>query len=281
METLNGITLGFGAALAPGNLMYAFLGVVLGNLVGVLPGIGSLAAISMLLPITFSIEPAAALMMLAGIYYGAQYGGATTSIMLNLPGVASHAVTCLDGHPMAKNGRAGPALLLAMLASFVGATIGIVIMMFFSPVIAETALKFGPAEYFSMMVLGLLAATTLSTGSVIKGVVMVVLGVVIGIVGTDVNTGTVRFAFGTPYLYEGVSLIALAMGLFGIADVLRSVNRMGKAQVQGRVGWRSLKLSRDDVARSGKPVVRGAGSKPMRISMKPAMPNSSTSATSK
>jgi len=236
METLNGITLGFGAALAPGNLMYAFLGVVLGNLVGVLPGIGSLAAISMLLPITFSIEPAAALMMLAGIYYGAQYGGATTSIMLNLPGVASHAVTCLDGHPMAKNGRAGPALLLAMLASFVGATIGIVIMMFFSPVIAETALKFGPAEYFSMMVLGLLAATTLSTGSVIKGVVMVVLGVVIGIVGTDVNTGTVRFAFGTPYLYEGVSLIALAMGLFGIADVLRSVNRMGKAQVQGRVG---------------------------------------------
>ena len=153
--------------------------------------------------------------------------------MFNLPGVASHAVTCLDGHPMAKKGRAGSALLVAMIASFVAATIGIVIMMFFSPIIAETALKFGPAEYLSMMVLGLLATTTLSTGSVIKGVVMVVLGVVLGTVSTDVNTGTVRFTFGIPYLYDGISLTALAMGLFGIADVLRSVNRLGKANVEG------------------------------------------------
>ncbi|HVL75996.1 MAG TPA: tripartite tricarboxylate transporter permease, partial [Noviherbaspirillum sp.] len=260
MDTLNGMLLGFGTALAPGNLMYAFLGVVLGNVVGVLPGIGPLAAISMLLPITFSIEPAAALMMLAGIYYGAQYGGATTSIMLNLPGVASHAVTCLDGHPMAKKGRAGAALLLAMLASFFGATIGILIMMFFSPIISETALKFGPAEYFSMMVLGLLAATTLSQGSAVKGVVMVVLGIVLGVVGTDVNTGTARFTFGIPHLYDGISLVALAMGLFGIADVLRSVNRIGKANVQGKgVGWRNLKLTKEETRRSIKPMARGTG----------------------
>lgn len=258
MDTLQGMLLGFGTALDPGNLMYAFLGVVLGNLVGVLPGIGPLAAISMLLPITFSIQPAAALMMLAGIYYGAQYGGATTSIMLNLPGVASHAVTCLDGHPMAKKGRAGAALMLAMLASFFGATVGIIIMMFFSPIIAETALKFGPAEYFSMMLLGLLAATTLSQGSAVKGVVMVVLGMVLGVVGTDVNTGVARFTGNILHLYDGISLVALAMGLFGIADVLRSVNRMGHADVQGKgIGWRQLKLTREEATRAVKPAMRG------------------------
>jgi TctA family transporter len=233
----------------------------MGNLIGVLPGIGSLAAISMLLPITYALEPAGALMMLAGIYYGTQYGGATTSILLNLPGVPSHAVTCLDGNPMAKQGRAGPALFIAMVSSFIGATIGIVLMMLFSPLLVDVAFKFGPAEYFSIMMLGLLAASTLAKGSPLKGIAMVLAGLLFGIVGTDVNSGVARFSFGVPELTDGLSLVALAMGLFGIADILGSVNRIPDGEVSGRarISMRHLRLEKGEARQCAAPVLRGAG----------------------
>ncbi|WP_276554185.1 tripartite tricarboxylate transporter permease [Cupriavidus gilardii] len=251
---------GFATALEPTHLFYSFVGVFVGNLVGVLPGIGPLAAISMLLPITYGLSPTGALMMLAGLYYGAQYGGATTSILLNLPGVASHAVTCLDGYPMARSGRAGQALLMSMVASFIGASIGIVLMTLFSPYLTEVAFKFGPAEYFSMMMLGLMAASTLSTGSPLKGIAMVFIGIAFGLVGTDVNSGAMRFTFGFMELSDGIALVALAMGLFGIADVFANANRLGKASVlKGDVSMRTLRLSRDDMRRSAVPILRGAG----------------------
>jgi len=258
MEALNNLWQGFGVALLPSNLMWSFVGVFMGNLIGVLPGIGPLAAISMLLPVTYSLDPTSALMMLAGIYYGAQYGGATTSILLNLPGVASHAVTCLDGHPMARQGRGGAALFMAMLASFVGATFGIGLMTFFSPLLIDLAFSFGPAEYFAMMLLGLLAASTLSKGSPLKGIAMVLVGLILGVVGTDVNSGVPRFAFDIPELSDGLALIALAMGLFGIADTLANVNRIGVGTaVKTKVTMRSLRLGPGEMRRSWIPILRG------------------------
>ena len=261
MEVLNNLLGGFVVALSPHNLLYSFIGVFMGNLIGVLPGIGPLAAISMLLPVTYSLDPTGALMMLAGIYYGAQYGGATTSILLNLPGVASHAVTCLDGHPMARKGQGGAALFMAMFASFIGATVGIVVMMFFSPLLVDVAFKFGPAEYFSMMLLGLLAASTLAKGSPLKGVAMVFVGLILGVVGTDVNSGVARFSFDVPELTDGISLVALAMGLFGIADILRHANRIGTADPvrSTPITMRSLRLPPGDMRRSWLPIARGTG----------------------
>ncbi len=261
MDVLNNLWGGFAVALSPNNLLYSFIGVFMGNLIGVLPGIGSLAAISMLLPITYSLEPTGALMMLAGIYYGAQYGGATTSILLNLPGVASHAVTCLDGHPMARQGRGGAALFMAMFASFIGATIGILVMMFLSPLLVDVAFQFGPAEYFAMMLLGLLAASTLAKGSPLKGVAMVFVGLILGVVGTDVNSGVARFAFDVPELTDGLSLVALAMGLFGIADILQHANRMagGESVRSTPITMRSLRLGKGEMKRSWGPIARGTG----------------------
>ena len=258
MQALIDLWGGFGTALQPINLWFSFLGVFVGNLIGVLPGIGPLAAISMLLPVTYGMQPTAALMMLAGIYYGAQYGGATTSILLNVPGVASHAVTCLDGHPMAKQGKAGAALFMAMFASFIGACIGIIIMVFFSPLIVDVALSFGPAEYFALMVLGLLAASTLARGSPIKGIAMVVLGLILGLIGTDVNSGVQRFAFDVPELTDGLSLVALAMGLFAVADTLANVNRIGDGAVErGGVKANSLRPDKGDLRKSWLPILRG------------------------
>ncbi|WP_431275128.1 tripartite tricarboxylate transporter permease [Variovorax ureilyticus] len=257
MEALNNLWQGFGVALRPSNLMWSFIGVFMGNLIGVLPGIGPLAAISLLLPVTYSLDPTAALMMLAGIYYGAQYGGATTSILLNLPGVASHAVTCLDGHPMAGQGRGGAALFMAMFASFIGASIGIALMTFFSPLLVDVAFKFGPAEYFAMMLLGLLAASTLAKGSPLKGVAMVLVGLILGVVGTDVNSGVARFALDIPELTDGPALVALAMGLFGVADTLANVNRIGTGSVETKVTMRSLRLAKGEMKRSWMPILRG------------------------
>ncbi|SCK41181.1 TctA family transporter [Variovorax sp. HW608] len=257
MDALNNLWQGFGVALLPNNLMWSFIGVFMGNLIGVLPGIGPLAAISLLLPVTYSLDPTAALMMLAGIYYGAQYGGATTSILLNLPGVASHAVTCLDGHPMAKQGRGGAALFMAMLASFIGASIGIALMTFFSPLLVDVAFRFGPAEYFAMMLLGLLAASTLAKGSPLKGIAMVLVGLILGVVGTDVNSGVARFALDIPELTDGLALVALAMGLFGIADTLANVNRIGTGAVETKVTLRSLRLAKGEMKRSWMPILRG------------------------
>lgn len=258
---VDNVIMGFQTALSLENLMYSFIGVFVGNLIGVLPGIGALAAISMLLPITYGLEPAGALMMLAGLYYGTSYGGATTTILLNLPGTPTHAVVCLDGHPMARQGRAGPALLMAMLSSFIGATIGIILLTVFGPVLVEVAFQFGPAEYFSLMFLGLLAASTLSSGSPLKGIAMVLVGLIFGIVGTDVNTGVARFTFGIPELQDGLEIVAVAMGLFGIADVIANANRLGSGSVisKGHIGWRALRFNKGEFKSAISSIGRGSG----------------------
>jgi putative tricarboxylic transport membrane protein len=189
MDLIANLTLGFETALSPTNLLYCFIGVFLGTFIGVLPGIGALAAVSMLLPVTFYLPATTALVMLAGVYYGAEYGGSIASILLNLPGTPSAAVTCLDGYPMAQQGRAGVALFMTTVASFVGASVGIVALTAFAPILVKVTLAFGPAEYFAVMLLGLLAASAVSQGSPVKGIAMVVLGLMLGCVGTDINSG--------------------------------------------------------------------------------------------
>jgi putative tricarboxylic transport membrane protein len=260
MDLIANLGIGLSTALSLSNLWYCFLGVLLGTLVGVLPGIGALATIALLLPITFHLDATNAIVMLAGVFYGSTYGGSTASILLNLPGTPSAAVACLDGYPMSQKGRAGVALLMTTVASFVGATIGILILMLFSPLISEFALKFGAPEYFAMMLLGLVAASTISTGSPVKGIAMVVLGVLIGVIGTDVNSGMARFSFGHAELTDGVSLVAIAMGLFGVAEVIASVNRVRRGQVDRKsITFRSMVPTRDDVRRSVMPMLRGSG----------------------
>lgn len=252
------LALGFSVAFTPVNVLYCFFGVFLGTLIGVLPGIGALAAVSMLLPITFHLDPTTALVMLAGVYYGAEYGNSISAILLNLPGTPSSAVTCLDGYPMARSGRAGVALFMTTIASFVGATSGIVIMTIFAPYLIEFALAFGPAEYFAIMVLGLVAAAAITQGSAIKGIAMVTLGILFGTVGTDVNTGVWRFTFEVPQLIDGISLVALAMGMFGITEVIASISE-GARKPMDRVTLRSMLPKRDDLRRSALPILRGTG----------------------
>jgi len=260
MGFLDNVILGFATALTWSNLMYSFIGVFIGNLIGVLPGIGALAALSMLLPVTYGLDPGAALMMLAGLYYGTSYGGGITSVLLNLPGTATHAVVCLDGNPMARQGRAGPALLAVMFASFLGATVGIVLIKVFSPILVAVAFQFGPAEYFSLMLLGLLAASTLTTGSPLKGIAMVLVGLIAGVVGTDVNTGIMRFTFGIPELQDGLSLVALAMGLFGVSDVLFSAGVLGKGAnvIDSKISMRSMLGGRSEMKGTAGAIGRGA-----------------------
>ncbi|CAN0450945.1 unnamed protein product, partial [Phaeothamnion confervicola] len=198
MDTLSNLVFGLGVALQGQNVIYCFVGVFLGTLVGVLPGIGPVATVAMLLPFTFGLGPAPALIMLAGIYYGAQYGGSTTAILVNIPGESSSVVTTLDGYQMARRGRAGPALGISAIGSFVAGCIATLVVAYFSPPLAELALKFGPAEYFSLMVFGLIAAVVLARGSVLKAIAMVCFGILLGLIGADVNSGTIRFGFGPP-----------------------------------------------------------------------------------
>jgi TctA family transporter len=212
MDVLQNLAFGFGVALSPANLLYCLFGVTLGTFVGVLPGIGPLATISMVLPITFGLDPISSLIMLAGIYYGAQYGGSVTSILLNIPGHAASAVVCLDGYPMAQQGRAAVALVSSAVASFIGGTLAVCLVMMFAPPIANFALRFGPPEYFSMMMLGLVAAAILAQGSFLRGMGMVLLGLAFGLVGTDINTGTLRFAFGNRALSDGLSFVVVGVG---------------------------------------------------------------------
>lgn len=259
MELLNNIVLGLGTALAWNNLLWCVIGVALGTLIGVIPGVGTLATMSLLFPITYVLEPTAALIMLAGIWYGSTYGGSTASILLNLPGTPANAVTCLDGFPMAKQGRAGVALLMTTVASFYGASIGILMMMLFSPLVAELSFKFGPAEYFSMMVLGLVAASVVSSGSAIKGITMVVAGVLLGLVGTDVNSGVSRFDFGFPELQDGVQIVALAMGLFGVTEIIASINHVKASEKKIDVSMKAMLPTRDEMKRSWGPMARGSG----------------------
>src|SRR3954470_22412519 len=230
MELLNHLSIGFSVALTAVNLMYAFIGVLLGTLIGVLPGIGPVATIAMLLPTTYALQPVSALIMLAGIYYGAQYGGSTTSILINMPGETSSAVTCLDGYQMARKGEAGAALSIAAIGSFFAGCVATILVAAVSVPLSELALKFGPAEYFSLMTLGLIGATVLAHGSLIKAIAMVILGLLLGIVGTDVNSGVARFDFGIPELSDGLGVVSVAMGLFGFAEIITNLESKEKRE---------------------------------------------------
>ncbi len=258
MELFDNLLLGFQVALDPTILWYCFFGVFLGTAVGVLPGIGALAAISLLLPISYLMSPSVVIVLRAVVYYGAQYGGSTASILMNLPGGPASAVTCLDGYPMARKGKAGIALFITTIASLFGAMIGLVLLVLFSPAIAEVGLKFGPAELFSMMVMGLVAASSMGTGSPIKGLAMVVMGVLLGMVGTDVNSGAARFTMDIPELMDGINLVALAMGLFGVAEVVRGIHGQDETQKIEKVTLRSMIPTKQEMNRSYPAMLRGS-----------------------
>lgn len=256
MELFSSLALGFSVALDPMNILYCFIGVLLGTLVGVLPGIGPTATIAMLLPITFTLSPASALIMLAGIYYGAQYGGSTTAILINLPGESSSAVTAIDGYQMARQGRAGPALATAALGSFFAGSVATLLLAYFAPPLARAALNFGPAEYFSLIVLGLLVSIALAHGSILKALAMIVLGLLLGMVGQDIYTGQPRFTFGLRELYGGVNFVAVAVGVFGIAEILRNLENETTREVMVKT-VKNLWLTKEDFKRIAAPVVRG------------------------
>lgn len=237
MELLEHLSLGVSVAISPENLMYAFMGCLLGTLIGVLPGIGPVPTIAMLLPLTYVLPPVAGLIMLAGIYYGSQYGGSTTAILVALPGETSAVVTVLDGHQMAKNGRAGAALSIAALGSFFAGCVATVLLAAFAPPLTEVAFKFGPAEYFSLMVLGLVGAVVLASGSLIKAICMIILGLLIGMVGTDVNSGVARFDFNIPELQDGIDFAVVAMGVFGLAEIMNNLaQRENRVDITDKLG---------------------------------------------
>src|SRR3954454_13932646 len=255
-QILHNLVIGFGVAVTPIHLLYALIGVLLGTLIGVLPGIGPVATIAMLLPITFNLQPVSALIMLAGIYYGAQYGGSTTAILVNLPGESSSVVTCLDGYQMARRGRAGPALAIAALGSFFAGCVATLVIAVAAPPLAEVALKFGPSEYFSLMVLGLVAAVVLAHGSLIKAIAMVVFGLLLGLIGTDVNSGVLRFTFDVPELSDGIGFVVVAMGMFGTAEIIANLEQGEEREIfTAKVG--SLMPSKEDWKRMWAPILRG------------------------
>jgi len=256
MELLHHLTLGFHTALSMQNLLYCFVGVLLGTLIGVLPGLGPVPTIAMLLPITYALTPVSALIMLAGIYYGAQYGGSTTSILVNLPGESSSIVTCLDGYQMARNGRAGAALSISALGSFFAGTVATMVVAGFAPPLSELALTFGPAEYFSLMVLGLIGAVVLARGSLIKAVGMIVLGLLLGMVGMDVNSGVARYSLGVTELFDGINLVPLAMGFFAFSEILANLEHTEKREVFTKK-VSGLWLTRQEVKEALPAVLRG------------------------
>ena len=256
MDLLDNLALGFSVAFTFQNLTYALLGCVLGTLIGVLPGIGPVATIAMLLPITFHLPPTASLIMLAGIYYGAAYGGSTTSILVNLPGESSSVVTCLDGYQMARNGRAGAALSISAVGSFFAGTVGTIIIVMFAEPLTRMAQKFGPADYCSLMALGLVAAVILASGSVTKAIAMVFLGLLFGLVGTDVNTGAQRFTFDLPELSDGIDFAPIAMGLFGIAEIVVNLERR-LSRTGGTIKVTSLWPTGDEIRRAIPAALRG------------------------
>ncbi len=257
MEALiHNLAIGFGVAMTLQNLFYCFIGVLLGTLIGVLPGIGPLATIAMLLPITFTLPPTASLIMLAGIYYGAQYGGSTTAILVNIPGESSSAVTVLDGYQMARNGQAGPALGIAAIGSVLAGSFATLVIAVAAPPLGEVALKFGPAEYFSLMVLGLIGAVVLAHGSVIKAIAMIILGLLFGLIGTDVNSGVARFTLGVPELSDGVGFIGIAMGIFGYCEIIINLEK-GDAREVFTAKMDSLLPTWDDLVYSAPAIARG------------------------
>jgi TctA family transporter len=260
MSMFSNVALGLQTALSWVNLLYCFIGVSVGMVAGLLPGVTPLTAISVLFPITFYLSPTTALIMLGGIWYGAGYGGRISAILLNIPGTPIHAVMCQDGYPMARQGRAGAALLMTTTSAFVGGSIGILLLMFFGPMVAEFGLRFGAAEYFALMLFGLVVASTISEGSAVKALAMVVLGVMFGCVGTDIYTGTPRFTFGLEDMTKSINLIALAMGIYGVAEVISLVHQGGVVDrdlmktIKGKAG----RPTRDDVRRTWMPTLRGS-----------------------
>ena len=258
MELLNNLAIGFNTALSLTNLLYCFFGVLLGTLIGVLPGLGAVATIAMLLPATFSLPPVSSLIMLAGIYYGAQYGGSTTAILVNLPGESSSVVTALDGYKMARNGRAGAALTTSAVGSFVAGSIATLLIAMFATPLSNVALAFGPPEYFSLMVLGLVASVVLAHGSLLKAICMIILGLLLGLVGTDVNSGLARFTFDQPEIAEGISFVAVAMGLFGIGEIVRNLeHESNDSRIQGIPSVGSLMPTGEEIRRMIAPIFRG------------------------
>src|SRR6187549_2458568 len=256
MELLSHLSLGFETALSLNNLLYAFIGCLLGTLIGVLPGLGPSTTIAMLLPITYTLPPVSALIMLAGIYYGAQYGGSTTAILVNLPGESSSVVTCIDGYQMAQKGRAGAALAIAAVGSFIAGCVGTILIAAFAPVLAAFAVKFRSPEHFALMLFGLIAAVILAHGSVIKAVGMVILGLLVGLVGTESQSATARFTFGVPELYDGVDFVPLAMGLFGLAEILSNLDRSRDRRPAATM-ISTLWPSREEIRRAAPAVARG------------------------
>jgi putative tricarboxylic transport membrane protein len=260
MELLTNVVHGFNLAVSPQALLFCFIGVSIGTFVGVLPGVGAMAAVAICLPITFYLEPMVALIMLAGIFYGAQYGSSTASILLNIPGTVTSAVTALDGYPMTRKGRAGPALFITTISSFVGGSLAILAMMIFAPIIAQWALRFSSAEYFALMLLGLLAASTLSIGSPLKGLAMVVVGLGLGMVGTDINSGWHRYTFGVLNLRDGFSLVAMAMGLFGVAEILKGVAQGNRVKIDpASITMRAMLPTRQEMREAVGATFRGTG----------------------
>ncbi|MCC2957447.1 tripartite tricarboxylate transporter permease [Massilia sp. IC2-477] len=258
MEIIANLGLGLETAFTLTNLFYCLVGVFVGTAVGVLPGLGPIATIAMLLPATFGLPPISALIMLSGIYYGAQYGGSTTAILVNLPGESSSVVTALDGHQMARNGNAGKALATAALASFFAGTVATVLLALFAPPLAELALKFGSAEYFSLMVLGLVAAVVLASGSLLNAIGMVLLGLLLGLIGTDVNSGAQRYTFDLPELADGINFVIVAMGMFGIGEIIRNLEHdEDRTLMMKKVT--GLMPSKSDLKRIVAPVLRGTG----------------------
>jgi putative tricarboxylic transport membrane protein len=257
MDLLASLAIGFDAAVSPANLFYCFVGALLGTLIGVLPGIGPTATVAMLLPLTFSLDPVASLIMLAGIYYGAQYGGSTTAILINLPGEASSAVTAIDGYQMARQGRAGPALAIAAIGSFIAGTFATILIAVLAKPLTEVAMDFGPPEYFALVTLGLVSSVALASGSVVKALASICIGMLFGTVGSDIYTGAPRFIFGMLELTSGFDFVALAIGLFGIAEILRNLEGTQSPSLVTRTVTH-LMPTREDLKTAAMPIVRGS-----------------------
>lgn len=254
---MENLALGLSTALMPHNLAACFAGVFLGTAIGVIPGIGALAAIALLMPLTFAMEPTTGVVMLAGVYYGAEYGGSTASILLNLPGTPSNAITCLDGHPMAKNGRAAVALFMTTIASFVGGSIGILVLTALTPAIVRVGLAFGPAEYTTLIVFCFVAVSAIGGSDPRKNIVMVAIGALMASIGIDIYDGTERYVFGSEYLIDGLSLVPLAMGLFGLSEIIGSIRESGKRQ-RHDIRMSAMLPTRAEWRRSFWPMLRGA-----------------------
>jgi putative tricarboxylic transport membrane protein len=258
MEAFNNLMFGFSIALEPVNLFYVFAGVFAGTIIGMLPGLGPISALALMIPLTFGMEPSSGLILMAGVYYGAIFGGSTSSILLNAPGVAGTVATSFDGYPMAKQGMAGKALAIAAYASFIGGTVSIIFLMLVAPLLGRVAVSFGPAEYFSLMVLGLTAVVSLSDKSLIKGLIAAVVGVMISIMGIDLQTGTERFTFGTVHLLDGIDFLVVALGIFALTEVFFMLLRGGGGKEQPRNAIGSLKLSKSEVKEIAAPIGRSS-----------------------